>query len=98
MGLPHSGHSPGVSGSVSSSIVLSTSTNGTSATTAPHSSGSLLAPAPTHAPPAERHLGAHPAPRPRTPVGDGAHQLAPRRAALDGDVPRSGEPGVDQPL
>src|SRR3546814_1759906 len=31
IGLPHSGHSPGVSGSSASSIVLSTSTNGTSA-------------------------------------------------------------------
>ena len=31
IGLPHSGHSGGVSGSVSSSIVLRTSTNGTSA-------------------------------------------------------------------
>ncbi len=32
MGFPHSGHSGGVSGKVSSSIVLSTSTKGTSAT------------------------------------------------------------------
>ena len=39
IGLPHSGHSMGVSGNVSSSMVFSTSTKGTCATTARHSSG-----------------------------------------------------------
>src|SRR6476646_5498002 len=56
IGLPHSGHSPGVSGSVSSSMVLSTSTKGTSATTAPHSSGSEFTTAPISSPPAEPPL------------------------------------------
>src|SRR3546814_9769384 len=51
--LPHSGHSPGVRGRLSSSMVLSTSTKGTCATTAPHSSGLLLATAPINSPPAE---------------------------------------------
>src|SRR3979409_1779525 len=43
IGLPHSGHSGGVSGSVSSSMVLSTSTNGTSATMAANHSPARLA-------------------------------------------------------
>ncbi len=38
-GLPHWDHSPGVSGSVSSSIVFSTSTNGTCAAMAPVEKG-----------------------------------------------------------
>src|SRR3546814_7128910 len=54
IGLPHSGHSPGVSGSSASSIVLSTSTNGTSAITAPHRSGSELTTAPINSPPTDR--------------------------------------------
>ncbi len=43
----------GVSGSVASSMVLSTSTKGTCATTAPHKSGSELTMAPISSPPAE---------------------------------------------
>ena len=42
-GLPHSGHSGGVSGSSPSSMVLSTSTKGTSATMPANSSGARLA-------------------------------------------------------
>ena len=53
MGLPHSGHSGGVRGSVSSSMVLSTSTNGTCAMTPPQRSGRRLAMAPISMPPAE---------------------------------------------
>src|SRR5215212_7537007 len=56
IGLPHSGHSPGVSGSVSSSMVLTTSTTGTSVTSAPQRSGSVFTTAPTTSPPAERPL------------------------------------------
>ena len=52
IGLPHSGHSGGVSGSVSSSIVLSTSTNGTSATMPANNSPARLATAPISMPPA----------------------------------------------
>jgi hypothetical protein len=52
IGLPHSGHSGGVSGSVSSSMVLSTSTNGTSATMPANRSGAMLATAPISMPPA----------------------------------------------
>ena len=52
IGLPHSGHSGGVSGSVSSSMVFSTSTNGTSATMPANSSGARLATAPISMPPA----------------------------------------------
>src|SRR6202040_3736168 len=46
IGLPHSGHSGGVSGKVSSSMVFSTSTNGTSATMPATSSQARLAAAP----------------------------------------------------
>ena len=53
MGLPHSGHSGGVSGSVSSSIVVSTSTKGTSAMSPANSSGAMFATAPISMPPAE---------------------------------------------
>ena len=53
IGLPHSGHSGGVSGSVSSSMVLSTSTNGTSATMPANKSPARLATAPISMPPAE---------------------------------------------
>src|SRR6187431_1160291 len=49
IGLPHSGHSGGVSGKVSSSIVLSTSTNGTSATIPANSSPARLAAVPDDA-------------------------------------------------
>src|SRR6478735_6531771 len=63
IGLPHSGHSGGVSGSVSSSMVLSTSTNGTSATMPANSSPARLAIAPrgdllalAQAPCARRHV------------------------------------------
>src|ERR1700743_566758 len=52
IGLPHSGHSGGVSGSVSSSMVLSTSTNGTSATMPANNSPARLATAPISNPPA----------------------------------------------
>src|SRR5688572_5124671 len=45
-GLPHSSNSPTVSGSVSSSIVLMTSTNGTCAITALNRSGRMLTTAP----------------------------------------------------
>jgi len=51
-GLPHSGHSGGVSGSVSSRMVLSTSTNGTSATMPANRSPARLATAPISMPPA----------------------------------------------
>ena len=51
-GLPHSGHSRGVSGRVSSSMVLRTSTNGTSARMPAKRSGSMLAMAPISMPPA----------------------------------------------
>ena len=53
IGLPHSGHSGGVSGRVSSSMVLSTSTKGTSAMMAAKSSGAMLATAPMSMPPAD---------------------------------------------
>ena len=53
IGLPHSVHSGGVSGSVSSSIVLMTSTKGTSAMMPPKFSGAMLAIAPISMPPAE---------------------------------------------
>ena len=46
MGFPHSGHSIGVSGSSSSSIVFSTSTKGTCAATAPNRSGAWFTTAP----------------------------------------------------
>ena len=52
IGLPHSGHSGGVSGRVSSSMVLSTSTNGTSATMPANNSPARLATAPISMPPA----------------------------------------------
>ena len=52
IGLPHSGHSGGVSGRLSSSMVFSTSTNGTSATMPANSSGARLATAPISMPPA----------------------------------------------
>ena len=52
IGLPHSGHSGGVSGKVSSSMVLSTSTNGTSATMPANNSPARLATAPISMPPA----------------------------------------------
>src|ERR1700751_3880687 len=51
-GLPHSGHSGGCSGNESSSMVLSTSTNGTSATMPANSSPARLATAPISMPPA----------------------------------------------
>lgn len=47
-GLPHSGHSIGVSGSVSSLMVLSTSTNGTCANKIKPKPGCILHIAPTH--------------------------------------------------
>ena len=53
IGLPHSGHSGGVSGRVSSSMVFSTSTNGTSAMMPAKRSGARLATAPISMPPAE---------------------------------------------
>src|ERR1700693_5939811 len=52
IGLPHSGHSGGVSGRVSSSMVLSTSTNGTSATMPANNSPARLATAPIRMQPA----------------------------------------------
>src|SRR5664280_792539 len=52
IGLPHSGHSGGVSGRVSSSMVLSTSTNGTSATIPANNLPARLATAPISMPPA----------------------------------------------
>ena len=51
-GLPHWIHSPVVSGIEASSIVLMTSTNGTSATTALNRSGRRLVTAPISRPPA----------------------------------------------
>src|SRR5207247_11166858 len=51
-GLPHCSHSCAVSGSDASSIVLITSTNGTSATTARNRSGRMLTTAPIKSPPA----------------------------------------------
>ena len=51
-GLPHSSNSPTVSGSVSSSMVLMTSTNGTWETTALKRSGRRLVTAPISRPPA----------------------------------------------
>src|ERR1700730_10789031 len=53
IGFPHSGHSGGVKGSVSSSMVFSTSTNGTSAIMPAKRSGRMLATAPISSPPAE---------------------------------------------
>ena len=52
-GLPHSSHSVTVSGSDGSRIVLSASTNGTSATNPPNASGARFATAPTSSPPAD---------------------------------------------
>src|SRR6266403_1525093 len=52
IGLPHSGHSGGVNGKESSSMVLSTSTNGTSATMPLNNSPARLATAPISMPPA----------------------------------------------
>ncbi|PWN01643.1 hypothetical protein DJ010_16490 [Nocardioides silvaticus] len=51
-GSPHSSHSVTVSGIDASSIVLTTSTNGTSATTARQRSGRWLNTAPCSRPPA----------------------------------------------
>ncbi len=51
-GSPHSSHSVTVSGSDGSSIVVTTSTNGTSATIAPKRSGRRFATAPIKSPPA----------------------------------------------
>src|SRR5690242_17374664 len=51
-GSPHSSHSVTVSGSSGSSIVVTTSTNGTSATIAAKRSGRRLATAPINKPPA----------------------------------------------
>src|SRR3954464_13345849 len=90
IGLPHSGHSPGVSGRLSSSIVLRTSTNGTSATTAPHSPGFVLAATPTSPAP--------PAPPRGFGLGGAAARAPPRRSALDRDPAGRGEAGGDQPL
>ncbi len=52
-GLPHSSHSVTVSGSDGSRMVLSTSTNGTSATMPANASGAWLATAPMSRPPAD---------------------------------------------
>src|SRR4051812_1248027 len=52
LGLPHSSNSPVVNGSDSSSMVLSTSTKGTQATTAWNRSGRRLVTAPIKRPPA----------------------------------------------
>ena len=52
-GLPHSSHSVTVSGSDGSRMLLSASTNGTSATTPANASGAWLATAPMSRPPAE---------------------------------------------
>src|SRR3981189_2862183 len=52
IGLPHSGHSGRVSGGCSSSMVLGTSTNGTSATMPANNSPDRLATAPISMPPA----------------------------------------------
>ena len=52
IGSPHSSHSGGVSGSVSSIMVASASTNGTSATIPANSSGASLATTPIRRPPA----------------------------------------------
>src|SRR5690606_34414589 len=52
-GLPHSSHSVTVSGSDGSSMELSGSTNGTSATMPANSSGAMFATAPMSRPPAE---------------------------------------------
>src|SRR5919206_2796494 len=52
IGLPHSSHSPAVSGSVSSNSVLITSTKGTYATTALNRSGRMFTTAPISSPPA----------------------------------------------
>src|SRR3954454_12568182 len=52
IGLPHSGHSGGVSGRSRSSMVLRTSTNGTSATMPANNSPARLATAPISMPPA----------------------------------------------
>src|SRR2546425_958915 len=51
-GLPHSSNSPTVSGSDGSSIVLSTSTNGTRRTAAVQRSGRMFSTAPSRRPPA----------------------------------------------
>ena len=52
VGSPHSSHSGGVSGRLASSIVASTSTNGTSAMISANRSGARLATAPISRPPA----------------------------------------------
>ena len=52
MGFPHSGHSGGVRGRSALSMVLRTSTKGTWAATAPHSSGAWFTTAPMRVPPA----------------------------------------------
>ena len=53
IGLPHSGQSGGVSGRLSSDMVLITSTKGTAAMMPPNRSGSMFAAAPMSRPPAE---------------------------------------------
>ena len=54
IGFPHSGHSGGVNGKVSSDIVFRTSTNGTTAMIAAKRSGRIFVIAPITMPPAER--------------------------------------------
>src|ERR1041384_2309558 len=94
IGLPHSGHSPGVSGSVSSSMVLTTSTNGTSPTAAPHSPGLLLPTAPPRLAAGRAAVDRDPAggrePRPDQPLGD-VDEIVERVGPL-------GELAVEEPL
>ena len=72
-GSPHSSHSVMVSGMSASSIVVTTSTNGTSATTARHRSGRWLNTAPCRRPPAlsPRDASREPSTSPCQPVRDG---------------------------
>ena len=53
LGFPHSSYSPVVNGIVSSSIVVTTSTNGTCAIIPLYNSGALLAITPINSPPAD---------------------------------------------
>src|ERR1035441_2142962 len=96
-GSPHSSHSVTVSGRDGSRMLVSASTNGTWATTAPHASGAMFTAAPTSRPPAEppratRRGGADfPRRPPRRAAARAAARAQParRRPALVGQVPRA---------
>ena len=89
-GSPHSSHSVMVSGMDGSSIVVTTSTNGTSATTARHRSGAMENTAPWSSPPADR---------PRETIRSGAAQpLAGQQVGRRDEVGERGALAVQMAL